>query len=206
MKRVLTLRNIMEAKVEVFPFTGEWESAFGHPQRDGAWYIFGNSGHGKTSFIMQLIKELAAYGRVLFVSLEEGEVSSALQKTIARLGMLTVNDKVGVINESREDLEKRLKMRRSADIVIIDSLEYTDFRDIREVVRFTRQFPGKLFVFIDQADGKKPASKLGHDVLHFANQKIWVEGYRAISRGRSFGELGYYTIWEKGAQEYWDYK
>jgi len=43
-------------------------------------------------------------------------------------------------------------------------------------------------------------------VLFLANQKIWIEGHRAISKGRSNGTTGYLTIWDKGATTYWDYK
>jgi len=33
-----------------------------------------------------------------------------------------------------------------------------------------------------------------------------VEGYRAFSKGRTFGELGYYTIWPERAEAYWGVK
>lgn len=36
-----------------------------------------------------------------------------------------------------------------------------------------------------------------------ASLKIWVEGYRAISKGRYFGEQGYYTVWKERADKYW---
>ena len=67
-------------------------------------------------------------------------------------------------------------------------------------------YKNKLFIFISWAEGKEPAKKIGKDVLYLANQKIFVEGYRAINRGRSTGEKGHLTIWEKGATEYWEFK
>ena len=34
--------------------------------------------------------------------------------------------------------------------------------------------------------------------------KIFVEGYRAISKGRFVSEIGaFYTVWEEGATKYW---
>jgi len=42
--------------------------------------------------------------------------------------------------------------------------------------------------------------------MYTADLKIWVEGYRAFSKGRTFGELGYYTIWPERAEAYWGVK
>ncbi len=205
-KRGLTLQNISDAKILRFDFKNEWFEAFGKPQRTNVWFVYGNTGHGKTSFILQLMKCLASFSKFLFVSYEEGEISAALQDGIKRLGMLEVNKKVLVVTDTIEELEIRLNKKKSHDIILIDSLEYTDFRTIRQIRSFVLKYPKKLFIFIGQADGNKPMGKLGHDVLHYANQKIWVEGFRAICKGRSFGTKGYYTIWEERAREYWRFE
>ena len=202
----LTLRNIVDAKIPVFDFKGEWYEAFGKPQRTGIWYIYGNSGHGKTSFVLMLIRELAKFGRILFVSYEEGATSVALQNGITRLGLLNVNNRVSVCTKNIAELKERLSVRKSQDIVIIDSLDVSEFRNAKQVVNFTNKFKNKLFIFTGWAKGNEPAKRIGEDVLFLANQKIVVEGHRAISRGRSFGELGYLTIWEKQATEYWAFK
>ena len=49
-------------KKETLKLTGAWADAFGEPERIGVWFIWGNSGNGKSSFVMQLCKELAAAG------------------------------------------------------------------------------------------------------------------------------------------------
>lgn len=206
LKRALTLQNIVDAVVKVFDFTGEWRDAFGTPERTGVWYVFGDSGSGKTSFILMLIKCFAEFGRVLFVSYEEGEVSASLQQGIKRLGLLEKKNNVLVTTDSLEELGERLVRRKSPDFVIIDSLEYSEFVSIKQIKAFADRYPDKLFVIIGQATGKKPRTALGESVLFFAKQKIFVEGYRAFSRGRSLGETGYLTIWEKGADDYWEYK
>ena len=41
-------------------------------------------------------------------------------------------------------------------------------------------------------------------VMYDADLKIWVEGYVAFSKGRYQGATGEYTIWEKGAYDYWN--
>lgn len=204
--RALTISDIANAKVERYDFTGDWLDAFGRPQRSGVWFVCGNSGHGKTSFILQLIKYLATFDTILFESYEEGKISGALQDGIKRFGLEQAQKNVRVCDDSLSDLELRLKKRKSPDVIFLDSLEYSEFRNLKHIVTFTKQFKHKLFIVIGQAEGAKPKSKLGQDLLFHANQKIWVEGYRAICRGRSYGEKGYFTIWDKGAQDYWSYK
>jgi len=202
----LTLRNIVDAKIPVFDFTGEWEDAFGKPQSNGIWYVYGNSGHGKTSFILMLIKQLSKFGKILFVSYEEGAGSVALQEGIKRLGLLNDNKRVVVSTEHVEELEKRLKTMRNRNIVIIDSLDLSGIKRTDQIISLKNKFKNKLFIYTGWARGKEPASRIGENVLYLANQKIIVEGYRAISRGRSSGERGYLTVWDKGATEYWEFK
>jgi len=206
LNRALTINDISNAKVERFEFTGEWLEAFGKPQKNGVWFVCGGSGHGKTSFILQLIKCLAGFENLIFESYEEGKISGSLQDGIKRFGLSQVQKNVKVCDDSLDDLEIRLKKKKSPNLILIDSLEYSEFRNLKHVVSYTRQFPKKLFIIIGQAEGSRPKSKLGQDMLFHANQKFWIEGYRAICRGRSFGDKGYFTIWEKGAKEYWDYK
>lgn len=206
LKRALTLQNVMETKVKKFPFTGEWHDAFGTPEATGIWYVFGGSGSGKTSFMLQLMKCLAAYAKVLFVSYEEGEVSASLQSGIERLGLMERKNNIFICTDNLEELTERLNRRRSADVIIIDSLDHSEFATIKQLKAFAGAFPSKLFIIIGQADGKNPRTELGKSVLFLAKQKIYVEGYRAHSRGRSMGELGFYTIWAKGAEDYWEYK
>lgn len=205
-KRALTLQNIVNANVPKFEFTGEWEEAFGTPERTGVWYVFGGSGSGKTSFILMLIKCLSAYGRLLFLSYEEGEISASLQEGIERFGLLERNSDVHVCTDNLEELTERLNKRRSADFVVIDSLEYSEFSSIKRLKAFTERWTDKLFIFIGQAEGDRPRTELGKSVLFLAKQKIYVEGYRAFSRGRSFGEKGYINIWPERAEEYWNFK
>lgn len=207
LKRALTIKNILDAKVERFAFTGEWYEAFGEPQSTGIWFIFGGSGSGKTSFIMMLIKYLASFCRVLFVSYEEGTVSGSLQEIIKRLGLLEQQNRVLVSVDTLDELELRLSRSRSAKAVIIDSLEHSEFKSIQQIKELAERFPQKLFILIGQAEGDRPRTELGRSVLFLANQKIYVEGYRAFTRGRSHGTPGaYFTIWGEAGDEYWEYK
>ena len=73
--------------------------------------------------------------------------------------------------------------------------QYEEFIDLHK---------NKLIIFVSQADGLKPWGRTAQSAMYSASLKIWVEGYRAISKGRYRGNLGYYTIWAEKAEEYWN--
>lgn len=58
MKRAYSPTEVQQMNIPSFPFEGKWEAAFGHPDRTGVWIIWGESGNGKSSFVMQLAKYL----------------------------------------------------------------------------------------------------------------------------------------------------
>jgi hypothetical protein len=201
LKRALTVKNIFDKKYSLFDFEDEWFDAFGRPEMSGVWFIWGGSGNGKTSFIIQLIKELTRFENVLLNSLEEG-TGHTLRKSFEQFDMQEVKNKLHIVNDRPEELISRLKMKKSARIVIIDSFQYT-MMSYRDYINFKLMFPDKLIILISHADGKSPAGRSAKSVMYDASLKVWVEGYRAFSKGRYIGELGYYDIWAERAMTYW---
>lgn len=55
------VRELLSMKFETLAFEGAWYDAFGTPERRGVWMVWGNTGNGKTSFVMQLCKELVPF-------------------------------------------------------------------------------------------------------------------------------------------------
>lgn len=201
MKRALSVREAENQKKAVFPFEGKWEEAFGHPEKTGVWFIWGNSGNGKSSFTMQLCKELCKYERVAYDSLEEGYCLT-MQESLKRHNMIDVNRKFALLDENVNDLKTRLRRRKSYNIVVIDSFQYTQM-GYRDYINLKEHFPDKLFIFVSHADGKKPRGNAAVSVMFDATLKIWVEGYIATSKGRFIGSTGKYTVWDEGAEKYW---
>lgn len=206
LKRAWTFNEIDTAKISTYPFTEDWKEAFGNPESTGVWTINGGSGSGKTRFILMLIKELAKYeDKILFESYEEGEASANLQDGMRDLNFKEIQRKLLVTTDTLEELEIRLRKKKSPRVVVLDSLPYTEFKTARQFILFSRKFKKHLFIMILQG-AEKDLSKLAKSIRHDANQKISVEGYRALNRGRSQGNTNYLTIWNKGAREYWEYK
>lgn len=202
MGRALTVTDILKVKHEGLKFSGAWADAFGEPERRGVWFIWGQSGSGKTSFTMQLCKELARFGKVAYDSLEEGD-SLSMRNAIMRAGMADVKNNFLLLNcENMKDLTERLTKRKSPDFIVIDSFQYTQM-SYKDYIKFKEANAQKLIIFISHADGHNPAGGSARSVMYDATMKIWVEGYKAFSKGRFFGPTAEYTIWEERAKQYW---
>ena len=202
LRRALSVSDVLRLKRETYAFEGAWAEAFGRPERNGVWFVWGSSGNGKTSFVLQLCKELSRFGRVAYDSLEEG-ASLTMQNAFVKMGMQDVARRFVLLD--REDmklLDTRLGKRKSPDIVVIDSFQYTGMT-FRDYQAFKERHADKLLIFISQADGSKPAGRTAVSVMYDASLKIFVSGYRAISKGRFFGDKGYYTVWAERAELFW---
>lgn len=200
-KRALTVDQVLQQTFQLLPFEGEWYQAFGHPEQTGVWFIWGNSGNGKTGFTLQLAKELCRFMRGVYNSLEEG-AGHTMTKAFAREGMAQVKGKLLLTCEPMEELDRRLKRRKSPDFAIIDSYQYTEY-SFKQYLKFKKEHPNKLLIFISQADGKKPMGRAAVSVMYDASLKIWIEGLKAFSKGRYIGANGgTYIIHKEGAAAY----
>lgn len=152
---------------------------------------------------MQLAKELTKYGTVLYDSLEEGARKS-MKQSIERNHMQEVKRRFHIVQEPIETLKERLRKRRSADIVFIDSLQYSDLNKT-EYKKLKEEFSNKLFILVSHAEGKQPKGRFADFVRYDCDIKIRIEGYKAfcMSRLAAGGTNSEYTIWHLGAEEYW---
>lgn len=202
MKRALTPRDIAAKKWKTLPWGEKWSKTFGFPAENASWFISGASASGKSSFVMQLGKELCKYGTVLYLSYEEG-VSQSFQR---RMGYLKMNEVQGrfrvVAGETYEEVVVRLKRPKSPKFVIVDSVQRAenagwDYEKIEKTV--TDLFPKKCFIFVSMEYKSQPLGKPAMRVKYLADMKVRVVGYKAYCQGRAIGEAGsYYVVWEEG--------
>lgn len=200
MARAYSVSDLLNKKYKLLSFKGDWYQAFGEPELSGSWFIWGNSGNGKTTFLLKLCKELCKHDRILYNSLEEG-AAHTMQKAFLNAGLASVKRRLVLVQETIEELCVRLDQHKSQNIVVLDSFQYTNL-SFEKYLALIQRYPKKLFIINSQADGKQPSGRTAKRVMYDASLKIWVEGYRAFSKGRYIGPTGYYTIWDKGAQEY----
>lgn len=195
------VRELLSMKFETLAFEGTWYDAFGTPERRGVWMVWGNTGNGKTSFVMQLCKELCRFGRVAYDSLEEGACLT-MQNTLKRFNMQEVNRRFLLLDaEPLDQLSLRLKRQKAPDFVVIDSLQYTQISYV-QYIKLKEKHRNKLIIFISHASGKNPDGRVAKKVAFDAALKIYVEGYRAFSKGRFIGPVGHYDIWPEEAARY----
>lgn len=202
MQRALSVSDLLNKKYDLFPFQGAWEEAFDKPERSGVWFIWGNSGNGKTSFVLQLMKYLAQFERIAFDSMEEA-AAETMQRGFKRFNMQEAAGRIIILPRERMDeLDERLSRRKAPKIAVIDSVQYSDM-NWKRYKYLKEKHDNKLLIFISHAEGRQPDGKIARKIMYDATLKIWVEGYRAFSKGRYIGETGRFTIWPEGAARYW---
>lgn len=203
MSKAISSTDLLTKKYDLIEWGGEWYDNFDEPEASGTWFISGQSGMGKTSFMLELAKELAKIDRVLFNSLEEG-TSRTMQKAWKRHQVAESKRKIQLINEKPDELIVRLRKRQSPRFIIIDSFQYTGL-NFEQYMAIKKEFPNKLFIYNSQMDGNKPMGKTAVRILYDADLKIWVEGFKAFSKGRYLGDFAAegLTIWKEGAERYW---
>ena len=188
MGRAISNKNVVNAKFETADFDGEFLASFGRPELRGTWIIYGGSGSGKTTFVMQLSKYLTRFGRV-----EMEEVGTRI---------------ILLAKESLQDLKQRLSKKQSPDIVVIDSVQYWHGLKWSDVTGLKDEYPNKLFIFVSHERGSLPDGKLAQKIRYDSDIKIRTEGYKAFVTTRyevpELGEGGKdFVIWEEGASRYW---
>lgn len=202
--RALSVDNLLKSNFKDIQFNDEWADLLGEPELAGSWIIWGGSGCGKTSFALQLAKQLCEFGKVLYNSLEEGK-SKSFKMAVMRENMQEVARKIVFLDkEPIADLKNRLRKHKSPDIVMIDSVQYTEMK-LPDYIALKREFPKKLFVWISHEKNREPDGRLAEKIRYDADVKIHVEGYRAYAMSRLGGDE-FYTIWDTGAAEYWGLK
>ena len=203
LRRAFSPCDVLRIKTQSLPFEGPWAEAFGQPGRTGTWIVWGASGNGKSSFVMQLAKYLCRFGRVAYDSLEES-TGYTLQRSLLRHKMHEVNGMMVVLDrEPMEELSERMKRERSADFVIVDSFQYSGL-NYHSYKALKERHPDKLIIFVSHADGQLPEGRSAKKVQFDADMKILVQGFRAFCKGRYIAKPGaYFTVWEEGAKVYW---
>lgn len=212
MGRALSNRNVIQARFELADFDGDFLASFGRPELRGAWLIYGGSGCGKTTFVMQVCKYLTQFGRVAYDSTEQG-LSASLQTAWKRVGMEEAGSRIILLEkESLKELTVRLKKKQSPDIIVIDSLHYWIGFKMADYMKLRDMFPDKLFIFIAHERKGQPKGTLAQSIRYDADIKVRVEGYKAFFTTRyetdnsktGVHEGGAdFIIWEQGAKEYW---
>lgn len=202
MKRAYSPKEIAAKKWVTLPWGEKWSKPFGEPADNASWFISGASASGKSSFVMQLAKELCKYGPVLYMSYEEG-VNQSFQRRMDYLGMAEVQGRFRVVtDDSYDELVERLRKPKSPKFIIVDSFQVAvddaGF-SYEKAVELMKRFPKKCFIYISQEDKSQPTGKPARRLKYICDMKVRVMGYKAYCQGRAIGKAGtYYVVWKEG--------
>lgn len=202
-------KQIGKTKFKAMEFEGDWLRSFGRPELSGSWLVYGGSGSGKTTFMLQLAKYLTNFSRVAYDSIEQG-LTLSFQKAWERTNMIEVGNRFTLIEKesTKKEIWDRMAKRNSPNVLIIDSVNYMQDLNKKEYINLLSNFPNKLFIFVAHEKNKQPMGMLANFIRYNSDIKIHVEGYKAFITTRfedsERGEGGEpYTIWEQGARDYW---
>lgn len=201
MARTLSAKQVLTIKFDTVRLGGGWDECVGEIEITGIWFIWGNSGNGKTSAVVSLCKELSAFGKVLYNSREEG-VSLTMQNTLRRYGMGELGSRFQLANMSLQELDEKISQQRSPKFIVLDSFQFMGL-SYKEFRAFCEKHKNKLLIFVSRTRGRQPEGRAAISAMYDASCKIWVEGYKAFSKGRFVGTTGEITIWDEGAKKYW---
>lgn len=198
MKRAYSPKEIAKRSYKTLGWGGRWCEAFGDPEESSCWFISGASASGKSSFVMQLCYELSHYGKVLYMSYEEG-VSLSFRDRVCRFGLDCRQGSFSVVtDDSLSDLRSRLVRRHSAKFVVVDSFQHAGWGWL-ETKQLLEDFPQKGFIFVSQEYKGQPIGKSAMRLRYASSVKVRVIGFKAYCQGRFDPEAGnYYTVWEEG--------
>jgi hypothetical protein len=202
--RAYSAKQVISKKRKVLEFDGEWRECFGNPESNAVFFIWGQSGNGKTRFILELCKYLTRFDKVDYDSLEEGACHS-MAIALKDVKMEEVEGRFRLLDVMPfEDLVKRLAGKKQAGFAVIDSVQYAGF-DYDRYKEVKEKLKRKSLIFISHAQGNNPKGSTADSMRYDAGIKIHVMGYVAKIKSR-YGGNKPFVIWEEGARKYWGKK
>lgn len=199
--KAIGITDFLNKTFDVYELEAEWLDSFGLIEKNFKMSVTGESGGGKTEFVVKFIKNLCLHFRVKadYFSYEQG-ISKSLQAAIQRNDMECVKGKVMFISAGTfDELFDRLKRRASAKIVVIDSQDYSDL-STKQYKMLLKAFPKKSFIVISWAKGDKPKNQASRDIEYMSCIKVFVKDGKAFPRSR-FGGNKPFLIFDKKATQ-----
>ncbi|QEM13455.1 hypothetical protein [Mucilaginibacter rubeus] len=202
--------QINQKKYDTIELLGKYRHTISRIPKNAHITFYGDSGQGKTEAVMQFVKELCLVGlSVDWVSYEQGH-GYDLQLCVNRNNMIEVaeyfqlTDPDGNKDENTsyfDDLVTKVGKRGSADIFVIDSVQFTDFK-VEDFKYLLKKFKKKGFIWISHKEpsGKLPKGSVAQDIARLGHITILVKNYIAEPLKNRFGGNEKYVIYEQRAR------
>lgn len=205
--RGISIHSLKKKTFPKYEFDGVWKDSFGMPPKNAQWLIYGESGNGKTEFCVQLAHYYTNFGKVAYISLEQG-ISATIQEPFMRYEFSNRPYGIKLYERKNRSLStydevKAFVQKTNYRIIIIDSLNYmkvnaAQFIEISEIAKKRK----RTLINVAWGKGDKPKSSAGEDIEFMVDEKIYVDRYAIPHpKSRCGGHLPF-IIWEEKAKEY----
>lgn len=180
MGHTIGIDSLLKKKYRTYEFDQELTEILGDMEIGADILVWGKSGHGKTTFVGQITKRFASYGKVYYNSVEQGD-SSSFQNMARHVGLSVLPPNTYVVGhkDSYEEMVEKLKKNRSRFVVIDSSnqmrLTLEQFQELK------RLFKKKSFIVICYSDtsGTNPRRTIDEDIRYMVDIKIRI--YQGIA-------------------------
>ncbi|NIJ45024.1 putative ATP-dependent serine protease [Wenyingzhuangia heitensis] len=189
-KKSLSYEDITRKNYKVFDFEGDWKRHQGVLECAGSILIYGDSGHGKTTYAMAAAKELTQFEKVFYNTAEEG-MRLSFKRSLMLNNMKSVKSKITFQKETYDEMVLRLRRKRQPKVVFVDSVQYC-FRGKRvtDYYKLIEEFNNTLFVFISHIDKVgSPKGTVAQEIYWDCQNRILVKDFKAhIEKSRCGGD------------------
>ena len=205
--KVLGVVQTQQMKHDFLGFEGKFKATFGNVPKSFQCIIYGKSGQGKTEMCIQLAKYLTTFGKVIWLSYEQGH-GADLQSAINRNNMEDVSGSFYIADPVQnlqpgvtflEDLVNYLRKRGSPTFVFIDSVDYTRFK-MADYLMLKETFTDKAFIWIGHGAGKGHRNRIGEDIEFDGHIGIRVDKYIGWVVKNRFSAFEPYVVYPERAR------
>jgi predicted ATP-dependent serine protease len=200
-----SLKQLREHQFDVYKFSEEWAAILSNKVEHGFnAIVFGESGSGKTTFVLNFCKELTNFGNVYYNTLEQGK-SGSLQEQARQVGLLNgeFDEKIKFGTDTFDEMFEKIKTTR-ARFIIVDSinymgkngLTYNQYQQLKEFCKRSKSKNKKSLILISHASAKQPKGNYAKKIRYDVDIKIQCIKGKAYSDSR-YGATKPYTIFSK---------
>lgn len=195
MPKGYSMTDIENWKFKDVELPKEWAEHLGNLHEGFRMLIEGPSGHGKTEYLIKLLKVLAqTYGKVSLNNVEQGK-SATIQEDAKRNKMTEVKGKVILCPKEYRTFDpwfKHLQGKNKGKIIALDSLDYMKLT-IDQFKQLHERFKHKAIIIVCWND---PMDINAKKIKYMCDIKVEVKDYKAQIRSR-FGGNKTLVIWDK---------
>ncbi len=178
-KKAYSYADIEKINFKTIKVSEKFQKHWGQVERSGSILLYGSSGHGKTTYAMQVMKDICAFQKVHYNSAEEG-IRMSFKRSLKLNNMKSVRSKFTFSKEKYDDMVLRLRKKRQPKVVIVDSVQYC-FKGKRDTDYYNliEEFDTTLFIFLSHMAKGEPKGSIADAIRWDCQNRILIKDFKA---------------------------